>query len=236
MILRVITCQRGCHPSLIPNVNGPPTIAYHITSSLCNSVSLHRWDGDCPAPDSTSISTSSSSTVVGHHLGGGFRRVSQPLSQGPAVGTPPEHDNRRRRPQGNGGSRNDQRRRPVAAAGSPEEMRRAGRSDASRISTTELAAKKMLLPYIDKLAFIEIALAQVSSALGGHRYRPAGVPVGFAVRVVSKHLRGSSEDFSRTLGCFATQVVVLGQANSARQSLSKGINKRALLANVASWL
>lgn len=35
-------------------------------------------------------------------------------------------------------------------------------TDSARMTASELAAKKMLLPYIDKLSFIEIALAQVN--------------------------------------------------------------------------
>lgn len=94
----------------------------------------------------------------------------------------------------------------MASPGFPEGMGVAGRLDASNMDTTELAAKKMLLPYIDKLAFIEIALAQVSSALGGRRCRPAGVPVNFAVRAVTKHLRGSS---AGTLGFVSSPLVGL---------------------------
>lgn len=69
----------------------------------------------------------------------------------------------------------------------------------SRMSATELAAKKMLLPYIDKLAFIEIALAQVSTSPGYHYCcRPAGgVPFTYPVRVVSKHIRDASADTLR---------------------------------------
>ena len=35
-------------------------------------------------------------------------------------------------------------------------------TEAKRMSAAELAAKKMLLPFIDELAFIEISLAEVT--------------------------------------------------------------------------
>lgn len=76
---------------------------------------------------------------------------------GPAVDTPPEklrcNDvNPKNKKQG------VYRRRVAGTPGSAG----ATTMEGDRMSASDLAAKKMLLPFIDKLAFIEIALAEVN--------------------------------------------------------------------------
>lgn len=84
---------------------------------------------------------------------GSIQRIATP--PGRAVATPPEK--RRRgvaalgegvRRQGGGSSRSSKRPESTQAA--------------KKMSAAELAAKKLLLPFIDELSFIEIALAEVN--------------------------------------------------------------------------
>lgn len=88
--------------------------------------------------------------------------------QGPAVDTPPE---RRRRDETPGSGQGERRRRqqPITPAAAMAAGSLAGRKtrqeepivETERMNPADLAAKKMLLPFINELSFIEIALEEV---------------------------------------------------------------------------
>lgn len=99
--------------------------------------------------------------------------IARAPGQGSVVGTPPE---KRRRDEEGGSSRGKRRGQEhtaaaaaPAAAASPSARRGAQKTGAAGaeggMDAAELAAKKLLLPFINELSFVEIALAEVGHVL-----------------------------------------------------------------------
>lgn len=82
---------------------------------------------------------------------GTIPRVS--TSPGLAVATPPEKRRRGAAAMKEGGRRE---------GASSRSGKRPGTTELRRMNAAELAAKKLLLPFIDELSFIEISLAEVT--------------------------------------------------------------------------